>query len=139
MTLPILYHQMSSCLFLTDPDAPNRQEPKFREVRHWLVVNIPGSNLSAGEVKWQYIGSGPPSGSGLHRYVFLLFKQENGKQTFDMPTVTNRSRDGRLSTNTRKLISDYNLKLVAGNFYYAQFDDYVPILHAQLGGAPPKA
>lgn len=55
----------------TDPDAPNRQEPKFGEVRHWLVVNIPGSNISAGDTKFQYIGSGPPSGSGLHRYVFL--------------------------------------------------------------------
>lgn len=121
-----------------DPDAPNRQEPKFREVRHWLVVNIPGSDLSAGEHKFQYIGSGPPQGSGLHRYVFLLFKQD-GKQNFDMPTTTNRSREGRLSTNTRKLMADYNLKLIAGNFYFAQFDDYVPILHAQMGGPPPKA
>lgn len=122
-----------------DPDAPNRQDPVFGEVRHWLVVNIPGSNISAGEVKYEYIGSGPPSGSGLHRYVFLVFKQLKGKQEFDLPTVTNRSREGRLSTKTRKLVADYDLKLVGGNFYYAQFDDYVPILHAQLGGAPPKA
>lgn len=123
----------------TDPDAPNREDPKFGEVRHWLVVNIPGNDLSSGEVKFEYIGSGPPSGSGLHRYAFLLFKQLNGKQEFDIATVTNRSREGRLKTKARKLIADYNLKLVAGNFYFAQFDDYVPILHAQLGGAPPKA
>lgn len=121
-----------------DPDAPNRQEPKFGEVRHWLVVNIPGNDLGSGEAKFQYIGSGPPKGSGLHRYVFLLFKQANGKQEFDLPTVTNKSRDGRLTTNTRKLIAENNLKLVEGNFYFAQFDDYVPILHAQMGGPPPK-
>ena len=127
-----------SCHF-KDPDAPSREDPKFGEVRHWLVVNISGNDLSTGETKWQYIGSGPPSGSGLHRYIFLLFKQTNGKQNFHFPTVTNRSREGRLQTKTRKLIADYNLKLVAGNFYFAQFDDYVPILHAQLGGAPPKA
>ena len=29
-------------LCMTDPDAPSRQEPKFREWHHWLVVNIPG-------------------------------------------------------------------------------------------------
>lgn len=122
-----------------DPDAPSREDPKFGEVRHWLVVNIRGNDLRSGETKWHYIGSGPPSGSGLHRYVFLLFKQADGKQKFDFPVVTNRSREGRLQTKTRQLVADYNLKLVAGNFYFAQFDDYVPILHAQLGGAPPKA
>lgn len=122
---------------IKDPDAPTREDPKVGEVRHWLVVNIPGNDLASGETKWQYIGSGPPSGSGFHRYIFLLFKQPNGKQEFDFPTVTNRSREGRLSTKTRKLIADYNLKLVAGNFYFAQYDDYVPILHSQLGG-PPK-
>ncbi|XP_070490205.1 protein D3-like [Chironomus tepperi] len=123
-------------LLLTDPDAPSRTDPKVREVRHWLVVNIPGNKVSEGETKWSYIGSGPPQGSNLHRYVFLLFKQTNGKQDFDLPTVPNTSRDGRLNTNTRELIKKYNLELVAGNFYQAQFDDYVPILHAQLGGAP---
>lgn len=93
--------------------------------------------MSSGEARVQYIGSGPPQGSGIHRYIFLVFKQVNGKQEFDIPTTTNRSREGRLKTDTRKLIADYNLKLIAGNFYFAQFDDYVPILHAQLGG-PPK-
>lgn len=113
------------------------KEPKVREVRHWLVVNIPGNNVDEGETKWSYIGSGPPKGTNLHRYVFLVFKQLNGKQDFDFPTVPNTSRDGRLNTKTRELIKKYNLELVAGNFYQAQYDDYVPILQAQLGG-PPK-
>lgn len=28
-------------LCMTDPDAPSRQNPKYREWHHWLVVNIP--------------------------------------------------------------------------------------------------
>jgi phosphatidylethanolamine-binding protein (PEBP) family uncharacterized protein len=108
-----------------------------REVRHWLVVNIRDSDVEAGETKWAYVGSGPPQGSGLHRYVFLVFKQKEGKQDFDLPTVPNTSRDGRLKTNTRELMAKYSLELVAGNFYEAQWDDYVPILQQQLGG-PPK-
>ena len=38
-------------LIMTDPDAPSRQTPTFREWHHWLVVNIPGNNISEGEVK----------------------------------------------------------------------------------------
>lgn len=124
---------------MIDPDAPSRADPKFREIRHWLVVNIPGNDIKKGETKFEYIGSGPPQGSGLHRYIFIVFKQNDGKRDFsDLPSVSNRSRDGRISTNTRKLIADYNLSVIGGNHYFAQFDDYVPILHSQLGGPPPK-
>jgi phosphatidylethanolamine-binding protein len=70
--------------------------------------------------------------------VFLVFKQLKGKQDFNFLNVSNKSREGRLQTKARQLIADYDLQLVAGNFYYAQFDDYVPILHAQMGGPPPK-
>lgn len=118
---------------MTDPDAPSREKPTAREFRHWLIVNIRGNDLSTGEVKWQFIGSGPPKGTKLHRYVFLLFKQTNGKQDFnDLPTVANNSRKGRPSSSTRDLITNYNLQPVAGNFYQAEYDKYVPKLHAQL-------
>ncbi|KAG5674016.1 hypothetical protein PVAND_004009 [Polypedilum vanderplanki] len=124
-------------LLLTDVDAPSKMNPAMREVRHWLVVNIPGSNVNDGETKWSYIGSGPPKDTGLHRYVFLLFKQSDGKKIFDgLPTVPNTSRKGRLKTSTQELMTKYNLELIAGNFYEAEFDEYVPILQQQLGGAP---
>ncbi len=38
-------------VIFTDPDAPSRADPQFREVHHWLVVNIPGNRLAEGEVK----------------------------------------------------------------------------------------
>lgn len=128
-------------VILTDPDAPNKQNPTFGEVRHWLVVNIQGNNISSGTNLYEYIGSGPPAGSGLHRYIFLVFKQRARILTQDIKVTTNRSREGRLSTKARDLITQFNLENipVAGNFYQAQYDDYVPILHQQLGGAPPKA
>lgn len=58
-----------------DPDAPSRQNPKAREYRHWLVVNIPGSFVDAGEKVVDYQGPTPPLGTGLHRYIFLIYKQ----------------------------------------------------------------
>lgn len=120
--------------YFSDPDAPSRKEPTRREFRHWLTVNIQGSDLSSGESIFQYIGSGPPEKTGLHRYVFLLFKQSNGKITFDSPYVSDHSALGRPSSSTRDLITKNDLKLVAGNFYQAEYDDYVPTLHSQLAG-----
>ena len=38
-------------LLMTDPDAPSREDPKFGEWKHWLVVNIPGDKVSEGEVR----------------------------------------------------------------------------------------
>lgn len=62
---------------MTDPDAPSRADPNFREVRHWLVVNIPGTDVTKGDTIVEFIGSGPPEGTGLHRYTFLVYKQSN--------------------------------------------------------------
>lgn len=49
-------------------------------------------------------------------------------------TKNYRSRDGRLNTKARDFADEYKLgNPIAGNFYQAQYDDYVPVLHAQLG------
>ncbi|KAJ8952505.1 hypothetical protein NQ318_003301 [Aromia moschata] len=119
-------------LILTDPDAPSRRNPTRREWNHWLVVNVPGTNISGGEVITEYVGSAPPKGSGLHRYVFVLFEQP-GKLTFNEPHHSkNDGKRGNFSTE--KLRKKYNLgKPIAGNFFQAQFDDSVPATHKQLG------
>ncbi|XP_026333199.1 protein D2-like isoform X2 [Hyposmocoma kahamanoa] len=120
-------------LVMTDPDAPSRKEPKFREWHHWLVGNIKGNQVGTGETLSAYIGSGPPEGTGLHRYVFLVYKQP-GKLSFDEPRLTNTSGDNRGGFSIAKFAAKYNLgDPVAGNFYQAQWDDYVPILYKQLG------
>ncbi|KAK9886314.1 hypothetical protein WA026_015825 [Henosepilachna vigintioctopunctata] len=120
-------------LCMTDPDAPSRKEPTFREWHHWLVGNIPGNDISKGETLSAYVGSGPPQGTGLHRYVFLVYKQ-NGKIKFDEKRLPNTSGDGRGGFSIRKFASKYNLgQPIAANLYQAQWDDYVPILYKQLG------
>lgn len=76
-------------LMMVDPDAPSRQDPKFGEVRHWLVVNIPENSISDGKTIVEYIGSGAPKGTGLHRYIFLVYKQ-NGKIDYNGTITSNR-------------------------------------------------
>lgn len=70
--------------------------------------NIPGEDISKGETLSEYVGSGPPQGTGksisycsiyiyiynfyiigLHRYVFLIYKQ-SARLDFDEPRLTNR-------------------------------------------------
>ncbi|KAG1664211.1 Phosphatidylethanolamine-binding protein 1 [Nymphon striatum] len=121
-------------LIFTDPDAPSRENPKFREFHHWLVGNIPGSDVKMGVKLSEYIGSGPPKETGLHRYIFLAFKQPSKLNFEDVPVLKNNSDDGRPKFNTANFAEKWKLELVAGNFFQAEYDDYCPILYEQLSG-----
>lgn len=82
----------SDCLYtliLTDPDAPSRKQPTRREWRHWAVVNIPGNDVPAGDTVAEYVGAGPPQGTGQHRYVFLVYKQSK-RIAIEEPVLTKR-------------------------------------------------
>ncbi|XP_014291689.1 protein D3 [Halyomorpha halys] len=119
-------------LCMTDPDAPSRATPKAREWHHWLVVNIPGSEVKKGEVLSAYIGSAPPKGTGLHRYVFVVYKQPK-KLEFDEPRLPNNSPKNRANFSIAKFASKYDLgKPIAGNFYQAAWDEYSDEVHKRL-------
>lgn len=121
---------------MTDPDAPSRKEPTFREWHHWLVGNIPGDNVLKGEVLSEYIGSGPPPDTGLHRYVFLVYEQPGRINFSDVKKLKNNSADNRGGFSIRKFAEKYKLgQPICGNLYQAKYDDYVPILYKQLGEA----
>ncbi|KAK3933412.1 Phosphatidylethanolamine-binding protein-like protein [Frankliniella fusca] len=117
-------------LAMIDPDAPSRQDPSVAEVIHWQVANIPGNDVSRGDVKFEYRGSGAPKGTGLHRYIFLVFKQP-GRLDLGSDRVVKRSRRGRLNWSLRKFAQEHKLgNPIAGNFFLAQWDEYVPIFSA---------
>lgn len=123
-------------LVLTDPDAPSRKDPQFREWHHWLVANIPGTDIAKGSTLSEYVGSGPPPDTGLHRYVYLVYKQPGKIEDKEHGHLTNRSADNRGGWKVAKFAEKHKLgNPVAGNFYQAEFDDYVPKLYKQLGAA----
>uniref|UniRef100_A0A915KJB5 Phosphatidylethanolamine-binding protein n=1 Tax=Romanomermis culicivorax TaxID=13658 RepID=A0A915KJB5_ROMCU len=105
-------------LIMTDPDAPSRMEPTFREWHHWLVVNITGNDIKAGDTLSEYIGSGPPEKTGLHRYVFLVYQQKGRIADPEHGRLTNTSGEKRGGWKTLKFVEKHGLKgPVAGNFY----------------------
>lgn len=63
-------------VLLVDPDAPSRSNPAMRSFLHWAVVNVPGEDRPRGDTLVDYMGAAPPPGTGLHRYVFLVYQQK---------------------------------------------------------------
>ncbi|XP_032430316.1 large ribosomal subunit protein mL38 [Xiphophorus hellerii] len=61
-------------LLLTSPDEHLLDNEA--EYLHWLVGNIPGGAVQAGEELCHYLPPFPARGTGFHRYVYVLFKQE---------------------------------------------------------------
>merc|ERR1711994_360714 len=126
---PVLSWEVEEGAFYTvimnDPDAKSRAEPMFREWHHWMVGNIPGNNVSAGETLSAYVGSGPPEGTGLHRYVFLVYKQPS-KLPFDGVPRLGLTPDQRPNHKAAEFAAKHGLQLIAGNYYQAEYDDYVP-------------
>lgn len=88
-----------------------------------LVGNIPGTKVESGETLSSYVGSNPGQGTGLHRYVFLIYRQTS-KLTFDEKRLTNlSSREDRRCFRISKFAEKYQLgNPVAGNFYLAEWD-----------------
>lgn len=44
------------------------------------------------------------------------------------PILGRDSMDGRSNLSTRKLIGKYSLKPIAGNFFLAEYDSFVPVI-----------
>ncbi|KAK4879806.1 hypothetical protein RN001_007952 [Aquatica leii] len=116
-------------LVMTDPDAPSRENPELREWHHWLVVNIPGNNIQQGETLSEYIGAGPLQDTGLHRYVFLLYKQPQ-KISFNEEKLTNCSADGRGNFCVKDFANKYHLgDPVAGKFFKENSVDSLTLIN----------
>lgn len=98
---------------------------------HWLVVNIPGDDISTGESLVDYVGARPLQGAGFHRYVFLVYKQP-GKVQFHEKHLKNHEEATHEKFSTRKFAEKYNLgNPQAGNMFQAKWDNFVPISYHQ--------
>jgi len=104
-------------LAMVDPDAPSKDDPKYREWRHWLVINIPGDDIHRGDVLTPYAGPAPPKGTGFHRYVILVYKQPNRIMAESM----NNEGTGRASFKIEQWAQRHNLGTpIAVNYFLSQ-------------------
>ncbi|CAG2165569.1 unnamed protein product [Oppiella nova] len=124
---PVVHWPVDSNAYYTlamiDPDAPCRAFPIISQIKHWLVINIPGADVANGRTLAEYYTPAPPPGSGYHRYVFLVYKQPALINTTE-PTVTSSSITGRLFFKIRDFARAHNLgEPVAVNYFKAKFEN----------------
>ncbi|XP_014774319.1 protein D2 [Octopus bimaculoides] len=121
-------------LIMNDADFPSHSDQKMSEFQHWLIVNIPGNDLSRGDVLTEYVGPLPNKGTGHHRYVFMLFKQSKGKMEFrGERRINNRTSDGRKVYNMMDFARKHFLvEPVYGNFFQSEWDESVPKIYEQM-------
>ncbi|WCJ34324.1 hypothetical protein M5689_015639 [Euphorbia peplus] len=100
-------------LIMTDPDVPGPSDPYLREHLHWIVTDIPGTtNATFGREMISY--EIPRPNIGIHRFVFVLFKQKRRGQTSNLPSSRNHF-------NTRNFAAENELGLpVAAVYFNAQ-------------------
>ncbi|KAH0589897.1 Phosphatidylethanolamine-binding like protein [Termitomyces sp. J132] len=121
----------SYTLVMTDPDAPSRADPKYRQFRHWVItgLRIPPVTESSSVVKTQpsttpYRPPGPPPGSKVHRYTFLLFEEpESGFVVPPGALEYGIALEERRSWNAVDFGNRYGLKLVGVNLFLVQAAD----------------
>ncbi|KAF4562457.1 hypothetical protein EYR40_004731 [Pleurotus pulmonarius] len=124
-------------LVMCDPDAPSRAEPKYKEFRHWVITGLKypagtsdqTSTLSAVKTKpstTPYRPPGPPPGSGVHRYVFLLFEEPAGAAEFSIPEGApeyGAALEERRSWGAVGFGEAYGLKLVGATYFLVRSVD----------------
>lgn len=127
--------QPSYTLVMTDPDAPSRAEPKYRQFRHWVITGLKAPAISASETSnlnalktkastTPYRPPGPPPGSGFHRYIFLLFQEPSSEFTVPQGEPEHGSTlEDRRSWDAIKFGEKYGLKLVGATYFLVKSKD----------------
>lgn len=128
-------------LIMTDPDAPSRVNPTLREFVHWVVVNIPGNKVASGDEVLSYACPAPPYASGLHRYVFCLYRQKS-------KLAPSYVREAKEYYKDRKEIKTFMWLNTLSTFYITapigleafctEWDACVDDIHAAMGFLPPN-
>ncbi|XP_077126940.1 large ribosomal subunit protein mL38 [Ranitomeya variabilis] len=125
-------------LLLTNPDGHLRATDS--EYVHWLVGNIPGNQVFSGDEVCHYFPAFPAKGTGYHRYIFILFKQE-GHIDFKGELLPNPCHSLKLRTfKTLDFYRMYEDKMTPAGlaFFQCAWDDSVShVFHNVLNMKEP--
>nr|XP_018904955.1 PREDICTED: OV-16 antigen-like isoform X1 [Bemisia tabaci] len=127
LRFPTVPHVMYS-LFMFDLDSPSRKNATKRPYIHWGIANIPNHGILYAETLVKYLGPFPENGTGLHRYVFLIYEQPfsshfNYTVSYTEPRLLTSIDDPqRANWDIRKIVRKYKLEgPIAGNFLYCEW------------------
>ncbi|KHN70911.1 26 kDa secreted antigen [Toxocara canis] len=107
-------------LIMVDPDFPSAANRQQGQRLHWWVINIPGNNIAGGTTLAAFQPSTPAANTGVHRYVFLVYRQP---AVINSPLLNNLvvQDSERPGFGTTAFATQFNLgSPYAGNFYRSQ-------------------
>ncbi|XP_012814540.2 39S ribosomal protein L38, mitochondrial isoform X1 [Xenopus tropicalis] len=119
-------------LLLTNPDGHLKETDS--EYVLWLVGNIPGNQVHSGEQICHYFPPFPAKGTGYHRHIFLLFKQDR-RIEFKDELRPNPCHSLKLRTfKTLDFYRKYEESLTPAGlaFFQCAWDDSVTQVYHQL-------
>ncbi|KAK4694398.1 hypothetical protein P7C70_g8740, partial [Phenoliferia sp. Uapishka_3] len=109
-----------------DPDAPSKVDQKWGPVRHWVQggVRVGGGKVvvERGAVMG-YKGPGPPPKTGLHRYIFAIYRDTlpgGVKPLEEQKTFKDNELQSRLNWPFAEFVKENGLELLGMNFFEAQ-------------------
>ncbi|CAH0395653.1 unnamed protein product [Bemisia tabaci] len=110
---PVFGKELYSLVFI-EPDHPTKAQEKHHEFVHWLVVNIPGTQINKGDEIIEYIGYRSfYEDKKPHRLIFLVYQQPHGEpMEFNITRLIPEQvveRGHHLNFTARKFAADYDL------------------------------
>jgi len=112
---------------IVDPDARPLEGKTNKLFRHWLITGLISEHadeknevplLKSKKSTTAYKAPAPRPGTGIHRYVFLLFHEPSSGITIPKDAPENGDEtDQRRSFDVLKFAEHYGLKLVGANFF----------------------
>ncbi|KAF8883881.1 phosphatidylethanolamine-binding protein [Gymnopilus junonius] len=112
-------------LVMTDPDAPSRETPKFREFRHWVVTGLKLPEVDATDVQGKFVATSgntvtpwyPPAPPA----VFLLFREPASGAGIPKDAVEYKAEPAdRQKWKAVEFGGKYKMKLVGATFFFTE-------------------
>ncbi|XP_045192701.2 39S ribosomal protein L38, mitochondrial-like [Mercenaria mercenaria] len=126
-------------LCMTAPDS--HLENNSKEYLHWMVCNIPGSFVDAGKTVSDYLPIFPVHGTGYHRYVFILYQQDQPVFFSIQQTSRNSTSLAERTFDTLEFYRKYQKVItpVGVCFFQAEWDQSVRnVFHNVLDMNEPR-
>ncbi|CAK1541487.1 unnamed protein product [Leptosia nina] len=107
-------------VFMLDIDWPSRDNPRERSYINGIVVNNPFDNILGGDFVVPFTPAVPEVNSGYHRYVGLLYKQNDVIDADSMDLLKLAKFKTRFSAVD--FAATYNLgNPIAGNIFFSRY------------------
>ncbi|KAJ7752638.1 phosphatidylethanolamine-binding protein [Mycena metata] len=116
-------------LAMLDPDAPSAAQPTSSQFRHWVItglqpdVEFTGPAVQTTTAANTYRPPGPPKGSGLHRYTFVLFREPPNFSLPEGASELDDSVEARRRWDAVKFGERNGLQIVGATYYLVRSED----------------